>query len=380
MAQRKLSAPRIFDGTRFHENSALIVAEDGTIEALVPAPEAGDAERFEGILTPGFINAHCHLELSHMKGQIPEHTGLVDFVLLVISGRSEREATMPEAIAAAAEEMRRNGIVAVGDISNTTDTVSQKKLGHMRYYNFVEVLGWAPAGADASYRRSVEVLKGFEGCGPAALVPHASYTVSDPLWQLLQPHFGGHTISVHNQETPDEDEFIRNGSGAFVELYQKLGVDNRHHAGKGMSSLRSYFNKLHNAERRLLVHNTFLPEEDLAYALQTAGDSTFFCLCINANLYIENKVPSVEILRRHGAAIVIGTDSLASNWQLGVHEEIRSLRKHFPQVPLEEILGWATLNGAKALQMEDTLGSFEKGKTPGVVLLDPETLEVRRLA
>ncbi|RYY87918.1 MAG: amidohydrolase, partial [Chitinophagaceae bacterium] len=111
---RKLSAPRIFNGTRFLTDHALIVAADGRIEDLVPASEAGDAERFDGILTPGFINAHCHLELSHMKGQIPEHTGLVDFVLRVISGRNERAANMPQAIADAAAEMRRNGIMAVG--------------------------------------------------------------------------------------------------------------------------------------------------------------------------------------------------------------------------------------------------------------------------
>ncbi|RYY86548.1 MAG: amidohydrolase, partial [Chitinophagaceae bacterium] len=306
--------------------------------------------------------------------------GLVDFVLRVISGRNERAANMPQAIADAAAEMRRNGIMAVGDISNTTDTVAEKRLGHLYFYNFVEVLGWVPSGAEAAYARAKEVLESFAGCGPATLVPHASYTVSDPLWAMLGAHFAGHTISVHNQETPDEDLFIRDGKGAFVELYQKLKVDNAHHVPKDVSSLRSYFDKLDSAARRLLVHNTFIPEEDLAYALDnSAANTTFFCLCINANLYIESKVPPVELLRSKKAPIVIGTDSLASNWQLGIHEEIRSLRKHFPSVPLEEMLGWATLNGAKALQMDAELGSFEQGKKPGVVLLQEDDWTVRRI-
>ncbi|RYY63643.1 MAG: amidohydrolase [Chitinophagaceae bacterium] len=380
MSHRKLKATRLFDGTRFQEDKVLIVAADGAIEAIIPADEATDAEVLDGILTPGFINCHCHLELSHMKGQIPEGTGLVDFVLRVISGRNERAANIPSAIAAAAEEMWRNGIMAVGDISNTADTAARKRGDKLVYYNFVEVLGWAPAGAEASYERALRVLEDFAGCGPATLVPHASYTVSDALWHLLLPHFPGHTVSVHNQETPDEDEFIANGGGAFVGLYEKLKVNNTHHEPRGVSSLRSYFDKLEGAARRLLVHNTFIPEEDLRYALDTtAAGSTFFCLCINANLYIENKVPPVELLRRSGAPIVLGTDSLASNWQLGIHEEMRSVRKHFPQVPLEELLQWATLNGAKALQMENELGSFEKGKKPGVLLLQESTLEVTRL-
>lgn len=380
MSHRKLRASRIFDGNHFHENAVLVVAEDGTIEGLVPAAEAPEAEMLEGILSPGFINCHCHLELSHMKGQIPEHTGLVDFVLRVISGRGERAAQLSEAINAAEAEMHRNGIVAVGDISNTTDTVAQKRAGRLAYYNFVEVLGWAPAGAEASYQRALKVLEGFEGCGPATLVPHASYTVSDPLWALLAPHFADHTISVHNQETADEDAFIRDGTGAFVDLYQKLGVANTHHQGKRLSSLQSYFHKLDGAARRLLVHNTMMGEEDLRFALDgSPAGTTFFCLCINANLYIENKVPPVDLLRRAGAPIVVGTDSLASNWQLGIHEELRSIRRHFPHIALEELLGWATLNGAKALGMEATLGSFEKGKNPGVVLLQENSWNVHRI-
>ncbi|RYZ21713.1 MAG: amidohydrolase, partial [Chitinophagaceae bacterium] len=114
MTSRKLKADRLFDGNRFHEDKTLVVANDGRIEAVLPDSEAGDAEQLEGILAPGFVNCHCHLELSHMKGQIPEHTGLVEFVLQVISGRHERAASMAEAIAAAEAEMRRNGIMAVG--------------------------------------------------------------------------------------------------------------------------------------------------------------------------------------------------------------------------------------------------------------------------
>ncbi|GAB4093858.1 amidohydrolase family protein [Flaviaesturariibacter terrae] len=380
MSLRKLKATRIFDGTRFLEDHVLLLEEDGTVEALVPTAEAPDAEVLEGILTPGFINCHCHLELSHMKGQLPERTGLVDFVLRIISQRAQDPAFIAQSIEQAAAEMERNGIVAVGDISNTADTADEKRSGRLRFYNFVEVLGWMPQSASGSFERALAVQESFRDCGPVAIVPHASYTVSSELWQRIAPHFAGRTISIHNQETPSEDEFFLSGGGLFPEMYAQMKIDNSHHEPTGRSSLQSYFDRLAAAERRLLIHNTFTTESDVRYALgNSPAGSTFFCLCINANLYIEDRVPPVDLLRRLRAPIVLGTDSLASNWQLGIHDEMKAVHTHFPDVPLEELLQWATLNGAKALQMDDELGSFEKGKKPGVVLLRESDWSVRRI-
>lgn len=113
-----------------------------------------------------------------------------------------------------------------------------------------------------------------------------------------------------------------------------------------------------------------MPEEDVLFANEYAAInalSLVYCLCINANLYIENKVPPIERFMKKNCHIVLGTDSYSSNWQLNIWSEVQSVRKHFPHIPFETILQWATLNGAKALQWDDELGSFEKGKKPGVV-------------
>src|ERR1039457_962092 len=89
MALRKLKASHLFTGTQLlNDSNVLIIKDNGTIEAIINEKEAGEnIENYNGILCPGFINAHCHLELSHMKGAIPERTGLVDFVYKVINGR-----------------------------------------------------------------------------------------------------------------------------------------------------------------------------------------------------------------------------------------------------------------------------------------------------
>ena len=105
-------------------------------------------------------------------------------------------------------------------------------------------------------------------------------------------------------------------------------------------------------------------------AVQKEMPNSFWCICANTNQYIEQTMPPIELLRSQKVNIVMGTDSYASNWSLNMLDEIRTIQNHLPQIPLEELLGWATINGAKALQMDKGLGSFEKGKKPGIVLIE----------
>ncbi len=389
MAFRKFQAEKIFDGTKFlNGDQVLITTESGVIEAFIPGSEAGDdIQKLDGIISPGFINCHCHLELSHMKGRIPEKTGLVDFVFKVVTERHHPEEEILQAIADAEDEMLKNGIVAVGDICNNTLTISQKQKGRLAYYNFIEASGWLPAVSDVRFERARQLLDQFTSFTsslqtPASIVPHAPYSVSENLWKFIQPYFEEKVVSIHNQETAFEDEFFREGTGDFVRMYEMMKIDNTHHQPTKRSSLQSYFEKLEKATRILLVHNTFTKEADIQYLRHITSDildQTIFCLCINANQYIEDALPPIEMLRKNKCNIALGTDSLASNWSLHIGDEIKTIRKTFPLVPLEEILQWATLNGAKALQMESRLGSFEKGKKPGIVFFNENLSFIERL-
>lgn len=399
MKYRKLSAGKIFDGYKFREGGVLVLDETGTIENIIPVNEAGEGvENFEGIISPGFINCHCHLELSHMKGRIPEKTGLVDFVFKVVTERHHSEEEILKAIEKAEEEMVRGGIVAVGDICNNALTFLQKQKGRLRYYNFIEASGWLPSVSQARFERAKEMFSlyitlgarfgtpGVEGVNDdCAIVPHAPYSVSEDLWRKIQPYFECKVASIHNQETRSEDAFFLEGTGDFTRMYRLMNIDNSHHQPTKKSSLQSYFDKLDGAANVILVHNTFTKQEDVAYVNRAkvgdkeAGARAFFCLCVNANRYIENTLPPIELFRKNRCSIVLGTDSLASNWSLSMADELRTICTNFPGIPMEEMLRWATSNGAKALQMEDQLGSFEKGKRPGVVLIDESNITARRI-
>ncbi|MFA9206652.1 MAG: amidohydrolase family protein [Burkholderiaceae bacterium] len=369
---QKFQASQIFTGTELLEDQlVLITQKDGTIEALVGIEDAGDeVQNFEGILTPGFINAHCHLELSHMKGMIPAHSGLQEFVKQIVALRKVEDATIQEAIASAEDEMYKNGIVAVGDICNTVDTLAIKHKHKLDYYSFVELYDLDPTRSDDKINAGLKIQEAFEqNCVRASLVPHAPYSVSFNLWKLLSNYFGAHTITMHNQETMDENEFFENKSGSFLGMYERTKVSLDFFEATGLSSLQSVLPYFKKAARSILVHNSFTSKEDI-HAVQKEMPNSFWCLCPNANQYIEETMPPIELLRANGAEIVIGTDSYASNWSLNILDELKTIQKHNPSIPLAEMLGWATMNGARALQMEKGLGSFEKGKKPGVVLME----------
>jgi len=376
MSYHKFQPTQLFTGTELlGPDQVLITDEYGKVEEILNAKDAGDdIQQLDGLLSPGFINCHCHLELSHMRGLIPEATGLVDFVFKVVNERHFPEEEILDAIAKAEDEMLKNGIVAVGDICNNTLTLQQKQKQRLAYYNFIEVSGWVPSVAQLRFERSLGFYQFFEQIQNSkfkiqnSLSPHAPYSVSDELWQLISPYFNNRTVTIHNQETHFEDLLFQKNEGDFTRMYGIMNMDTSFFKPTGKSSLQSYFHKLSNAKRVLLVHNTFTKEEDVLFVSRESSGVSW-CVCINANQYIENAAPPIEMLRKNNCEIVIGTDSLASNWRLNILDELKTIIKHFPSVPLNELLQWATLNGAKALQMDDQLGSFEKGKKPGVVLI-----------
>lgn len=384
MKYKKFQADQLFTGNKMlPENFVLITDETGTIENIVDVNEAGDeVQFFNGILSPGLINAHCHLELSHMKGLIPQKSGLVDFILDVLNKRQDAEYLILKSIQDAEKEMMDSGIVAVGDICNTTFTLPQKQLQQLKYYNFIEVSGWHPDIAKTRYQIAQSNYDVFNQLSKrshsGSIVPHAPYSVSNQLWEYLKPNFSQQTITIHNQETSFENHFFENGEGDFVRLYERLGVNNSFFSPTGKSSIQSYLQHTTNAQNLILVHNTFTNETDISF-VKKEMNSSFWCICIKANLYIENALPPVELLRKNQCTIVLGTDSLASNDSLSIVAEMKMIKQHFPSIPLSEILQWATINGALALQLEQLLGSFEKGKTPGVVLLDEGLNIAKRL-
>ena len=388
MQYRKLKADKIFDGFSWlDDDSVLIVEQNGTIRGILNPDEAGEGiEELEGILTPGFINCHCHLELSHLKNLMPTHTGLVDFLITVIKTRSAKKEEIIDNIIAAEKELFDNGVVVVADICNTDDAVPVKTKSELYWHNLIEVINLHDENLQKQINHFKLVLDQHKILDAAkattTLIPHAPYSVSAETFKALNRATHNSVISIHNQESSGENELFKNGKGDFLRLFTALGEARSPFAITGKTSLQTWLPYFTNGQTILLVHNTYIQEEDIVFAktyAETYGIKIVYCLCPNANLYIENTLPPIDLLLKHNCKIVIGTDSYASNWQLSIAAELKTLSQHFPQISLEEILKWATSNGAEALDRANVLGSFKSGKKPGVVLLETDLLNKKLL-
>ena len=387
MMQRKFKAKQIFTGEAMAPaGSVLITSPEGVIIDLLPETEAGDdIENVGELLTPGFINAHCHLELSHLKNQVPPGKGLISFLMDVVGKRDFDPSVITDAITKAEQEMFDAGIVAVGDISNTTDTIETKSKSRIAWTNFIEVLSFSDEKANDRIAHYQEVLHAFrlleQNSGTentlyrSSLVPHAPYSISPQSFRMINELTEKQVISMHNQETPGEDELYKSGGGDFLRFFGFFVAPVSPMPITGLSSIRSVLPHFTQQQTLLLIHNTYMPETDMLFAdayAEKSGLSLYYCFCPNANLYIENILPPVKQFMHNKRKLVIGTDSYSSNYQLSIAEEIRTLHTHFPDIPIATLLQWATLNGAEALKRDDKLGSFSKGKQPGIVSLDSE--------
>jgi cytosine/adenosine deaminase-related metal-dependent hydrolase len=368
----KLTATSIFTPNRqFEKDKVLILDNGGMVLDIVDksAINPQEVQVLEGILSPGFINTHCHLELSHMKGKVHTGTGLLPFIESVVKTRGASEEAIQTAIETADKEMYETGIVAVGDISNQNDTFRIKAQSNINYYTFIECFDFmVEANAQATYQQYKAVYDQLEtGSGnKKSFVPHAPYSVSDTLYRLIKTANEAHaTISIHNQETPPESELFATKTGGFVDFYKSFDIHLDHFQPTGKSSILSALPHLNPTNKNLFVHNTLTSKEDILAAQQVLGN-VYWATCANANLYIENRLPNYQYFIDTNAKLTIGTDSLTSNWQLNILEEMKTIQRYQSYVTLEQLFTWATINGAEALGYSE-LGSFEKGKSPGVV-------------
>jgi len=351
----------------------LLLEDDGTILNIQPLSQFDETtvEKFSGVLVPGFINTHCHIELSHLKDLFPKKTGLPAFLNLVTQKRVNKEELVLEAIANAETEMIRNGIVAVGDISNVSISFAQKSKRNIYYHTFVELFSFDPFNAGAAVEAGEKLIAEARGFGiHASLAPHATYSVSSELIKKITKHCfeTGKPTSIHMLESNDENEFYVRGTGLYRKLYRDMNRDIKHFIPTGKTALESLLPDFNPQVKTLLVHNTIATEWDTEWA-ENIHPNLFWCFCPNANLFIEDRLPDIPMLMKHVQYITIGTDSLASNHGLSVLEELISIQNKFPEIKTNDLFRWATLYGAKFLGIDDQFGSFDAGKKPGVNLI-----------
>lgn len=352
------------------KNGIVTVDDNGKIVSVSTHAQPNvEVEQVNGVICPGFVNTHCHVELSHLHGQTKKGTGLVSFIQDIQQLRASDEAAIADAATKADKQMYDNGIVAVGDISNNAGSLPVKTSSKLYYHTFVETFSFLPERAESAFQAALEVLKQFKPL-PASLTPHAPYSVSKELFKLIKSYSDANEnlISMHNQECEDENKFYRYKNGKFIDLYEAFKMDISYFKPQARNSIQSVIPLLSNKQKILLVHNTCTNLKDI-YFVKRFDRQINWCFCPNANLYIEGRLPKIDLFLDEGFNITLGTDSLASNDKLCILSEMRTIQQNFQSLNLARLLEWGTINGAKFLGIEDEYGTLEPGKKPGLNLL-----------
>ena len=357
-------------------NGFVEVEEDGTVVRTgVCEDPAKESVFLDGALVPGFVNAHCHVELSYMKGLFRKGTGMAGFIDQINELRDTKSLEQKVSdLTQAMDSLWEQGVVAMADISNCDDSFAVKARHPMYTRTFLEVFGTEPEDCGA-VMEGVRKLKAVaDGFGiDAAPTPHACYTMSPELVTAVSAEgLKSGFLSFHSEETEEEEEMLKYGSGKMWENRVKAGMSVPPVTGK--SSLLYFIDRLlqgHPApfdEHILLVHECCMDQEGID-AVKAVMNHPFVAVCPLSNLFIHNALPPIDLMRRNGLKVCVGTDSLSSNDDLRIVDELFCLQRNFPEVPLGELFTWASRNGAEFLSKPE-FGTLEAGKKPGLVLVD----------
>jgi len=358
-------------------NGFVEVADDGTILSVGACREGEKVD--EGIICPGFVNAHCHVELSYMKGLFRKGTGMAGFIdqINALRDTSSKEDRLA-ALKAAMDDMWAQGVQAMADISNCADSFSVKASHPMYTRTFLEVFGAVPSECEEVMAGVTKLQADARALGlDAAPTPHSCYTMSPQLLTASsKAGLEDGYLSFHSEESDEEEQMMMYGSGPMWDNRIANGIPTP--PVTGTSSLEYFLERVTSAVPApvpgnvLLVHECCLTADGARLAKKVL-QHPYLAVCPLSNIFIHNTLPPIPIMRESGIPICIGTDSLSSNDQLSIAAEIACLQQAFG-VPMQELLTWACLNGACFLGLQDRIGSLEPGKKPGVVRIHSDIL------
>lgn len=327
----------------------LVVAVGSPETLLTRWPDAPRRDHGEASLLPGLVNAHTHLSLTDLAPELADEHDFFRWLGGVARGAAELDTeAVHTAVRHGLDRTWALGTRAVGEITTRPEAAdaiaADGRMGGRVYFEFLGVT------ADRARERFEAALAAAErfpvrpGFLEAGLSPHAPYSVWPELWR--EPALDRFRWSTHAAEAPGEDQLLREGTGPLRDYMTGLGVWDGTFPIPGTDALAFLETAGRLGPGGLLVHGVGIDE---AAADRLAVHDAPVCLCPRSNAFLGRPVPPVALLRRAGVRLCVGTDSLASNRDLGVWGELRALRRLDPEIGTDEMLRWATLDGAEVL-------------------------------
>lgn len=349
----ELVAIWIADGALALEGETVLAA--GT-RAEVEA-RYGRAEALDSVLLPALVNAHTHLEVSHLRGQVPGGEGLARWIARFVRARAQALED-PAIIERAVASLRACGVAAVGEVTNTLAALPALSRAGLVGRLFHEVYGLSEARIQAALREAEAIRDAAPALPPGLRVvpsPHAVYSTHP---RAVASLLGGGPASIHLAEDPAERAFVNVGGGPLAELMAALGAGEVRPSGRSPVACAV---GLHAGN--LAVHAVDLDAEDVEVLRRTGATAV---LCPRSNLHIGGLLPDLPRLLSAGVRLAVGSDSLAASPSLSPLAELAALSRAFPQVAAERLLPLAWNGGCVGAPW---VGRLEPGTAPGVISL-----------
>jgi aminodeoxyfutalosine deaminase len=376
---RKIAANLAFDGETYIRNPLIVFDDADKIVELsqfsTNKHEPEMTEFYSGLLVPGFINAHTHLELSVLNKTYQSQKGIADFIQHVISTRKEEDLLQIERMHREVRKMRETGTVAFCDICNSVSSFPAKDDVSVKSLSFFEFLASSKFRVEEQIL-DMELIKSHYPDFSVFPALHSTYSVSSDALESLRTVFKQATTmsSIHFRECLEETKLTKHDN-SLGSLYREL-IPEFYPAfpqGRFRDIISSIFP---NLKRILLVHNTLISEDDVKEIVEisnTQSIQTGFVLCMRSNWNISGVLPPIDLMQKYDLDLCLGTDSLLSANNLSVFDEIKFVQSRFPNMKFSELLKMATSTPAKVLGW-DELGYIQEGKTPGLNLIQMRDL------
>ena len=366
-----IAQPPIRDGWVAVDRGRIVAVggpeDDPPVAATDAAERSGASRHADGTaaqvaVLPGLVNAHTHLEISWMRGQVKPAESMPAWVERLMALRRTVGSEPPEPISDAIAETRAAGTTLVGEVTNTLSAYDALLESDLSAAIFRELLGFNVTDDArrlvAETQAAIDALTPVERLRPS-IVPHAPYSVSAPLFRAIAAAAGDRKVSVHLAEPIEELQFLKDGTGAWRTLIDRLGLWNPGWTAPGVGPV-AYLQQFGLVNDRLIaVHGVQLTDEELA-RLAAAGATVV--TCPRSNIWTGAGEPPIERFYASGVRVAIGTDSLASVDDLNVFQELAAARRLAPRVRAARLLESATRAGAEALGFGGDLGTIEPGK------------------
>lgn len=375
--QRKFYfSSHLFDGKILsNDNQNVLVFENDIFMGSTSLQDVMPQEIYHSqhLLTPGFVNAHHHTELSALKSTTYLFNGINDFFKEVIQKRYKVDH---EILSDTAEKeikfMEKHGIVLCGDISNLHITAELKKKSKLTFHTFVEIIGYDINNLENTLKKYIQISGFFENQkDTVSLSLHAPFTVHPLMFEMVLNKAGNRVTCMHYMESKAETAWYNGDKTKIQNIFEQAGSQCPDDKEFVEFYRPEVFLKTPFSKKFLLIHATYIKRDQLHH------DHSFrFCLCPRSNLIIEHKLPDAEFVERISNDFCLGTDSLASTPDGNVLNEANLMLKEYNFLTIEQVLKAVTYNGASALGRENEFGSFIPGKKSGLNEISTENRKI----